>query len=663
MKKITLNNFNINDAIIPLGFAFGLILTTLPTLADASNSAPIRQDYSTFYVDAKIGNDQNDGLSNQTPWKTIAKVNAQDFVPGDTILFKRGDVWFERLNIYNAGVADKPITFGAYDNVKESRSANKEVKKSADPVISAADIINPSLWVKEQTPASANSNNEAGAIYSATIGTLSNPNQLYVDNQFYDIARYPNQGLLSATGNSTDQRTVIDTNLTLPVPSVDLIGSTIITKSLPWTFDPAVVSNYNEDTKTITTSNDIRYVMTAGYGYYFRDKLWMLDAPNEWYYDKVAGKIYIWMPNGDAPSNHIIAVTARDYGIVGNHSNYVNIKDIKVVHAGMANVIISNSTGNVLNNVTTLGGSWGFKLGCTSCKLQNSRAEGAFGYGVESNGNNVTLAQNFVNNTGNVGYTPDLTPFAVVVNGEKSIVEKNTVLNSAYSAIVFNGSNHTIKNNRIDNLCLKLGDCSGIYSWALDPYNTQIGNTIDSNIISNAMQVTEGVPHPYDQGNGIYMDDRINHTTISNNTVYNTAIGIFIHNGHNHLIKDNNVYQSRVFGLAIQQDWVPAGYVVDNAVDRNYLHSLGSAMALFNYSESRLDFGKSKDNKLCTNSANKSVRAFIGNNSVNNHFTIDEWRASNLGSEDIGSVSLERSCEEEVEKFSEPFKSDVVRAQ
>ena len=69
---------------------------------------------ATYYVDATNGNDSNPGLSGVTPWKTIAKVNASRFYPGDQILFKRGQVWREQLTIFSSGSAGNPIRFGAY---------------------------------------------------------------------------------------------------------------------------------------------------------------------------------------------------------------------------------------------------------------------------------------------------------------------------------------------------------------------------------------------------------------------------------------------------------------------------------------------------------------------------------------------------------------------
>jgi hypothetical protein len=69
---------------------------------------------NTYYVDSAGGNDGNDGQSLQTPWKTVAKVNAATLVAGDTVLFKRGGVWTESLAPSASGAAGNPIAFDAY---------------------------------------------------------------------------------------------------------------------------------------------------------------------------------------------------------------------------------------------------------------------------------------------------------------------------------------------------------------------------------------------------------------------------------------------------------------------------------------------------------------------------------------------------------------------
>jgi len=69
---------------------------------------------TTYYVDATSGNDGNNGQFTTSPWKTIAKVNAATFQPGDQVLLKRGGVWREQLNPKSSGLQGSPIFYGAY---------------------------------------------------------------------------------------------------------------------------------------------------------------------------------------------------------------------------------------------------------------------------------------------------------------------------------------------------------------------------------------------------------------------------------------------------------------------------------------------------------------------------------------------------------------------
>jgi hypothetical protein len=69
---------------------------------------------TTYYVSSSTGSDSNNGTSLSTPWQTIGHVNGQTFQPGDSILFRRGDVWNESLTPPSSGSSGNPITFDAY---------------------------------------------------------------------------------------------------------------------------------------------------------------------------------------------------------------------------------------------------------------------------------------------------------------------------------------------------------------------------------------------------------------------------------------------------------------------------------------------------------------------------------------------------------------------
>jgi hypothetical protein len=70
---------------------------------------------ATYYVDT-AGSNGNDGLSPQTPWRTLLKVGISTFQPGDVILFKRDCVWNEWLTPPSSGTAGSLIKFDAYGN-------------------------------------------------------------------------------------------------------------------------------------------------------------------------------------------------------------------------------------------------------------------------------------------------------------------------------------------------------------------------------------------------------------------------------------------------------------------------------------------------------------------------------------------------------------------
>ena len=70
---------------------------------------------TTYYVDP-AGSNGNDGLSPQTPWRTLLKIGISTFQPGDVILFKRDGVWNEWLTPPSSGAAGNVIRFDAYGN-------------------------------------------------------------------------------------------------------------------------------------------------------------------------------------------------------------------------------------------------------------------------------------------------------------------------------------------------------------------------------------------------------------------------------------------------------------------------------------------------------------------------------------------------------------------
>lgn len=46
----------------------------------------------TYYVSSIRGNDKNDGLTQETPFRTLQQLTGRELEPGDRILLERGSV-------------------------------------------------------------------------------------------------------------------------------------------------------------------------------------------------------------------------------------------------------------------------------------------------------------------------------------------------------------------------------------------------------------------------------------------------------------------------------------------------------------------------------------------------------------------------------------------
>jgi hypothetical protein len=144
-----------NPYLLPL-----MLLTAIGLLSLTTAPAAQTQKRS-FYVDP-AGSDGNSGTSPNSPWRSIAKVNALAYAPGDTIYFKRGGVWRETLEPHRGGAPGNPVTFTAYGT-------------GPQPAINGSDII--TGWV-----------HAGGPIYTARS---EKPANVYVDGR-------PGWGLLHA---------------------------------------------------------------------------------------------------------------------------------------------------------------------------------------------------------------------------------------------------------------------------------------------------------------------------------------------------------------------------------------------------------------------------------------------------------------------------------
>jgi hypothetical protein len=86
---------------------FSSVVAVFTACLSASHSA-------VYYVDSVGGNDSNSGLSPGTAWATLGKVDSTTFLPGDSLLLKRGCAWSGKLAPSGSGYKANPIVIDTY---------------------------------------------------------------------------------------------------------------------------------------------------------------------------------------------------------------------------------------------------------------------------------------------------------------------------------------------------------------------------------------------------------------------------------------------------------------------------------------------------------------------------------------------------------------------
>jgi parallel beta helix pectate lyase-like protein len=104
-----------------------LVLATLAYVINTLAKSP-SEAQNAYYVDSSTGDDSSSGHSPSNAWRTIGKVNSVALAPGDTVYFRRAEVWRETLEPRNGGAPGHPVTFTAYGI-------------GAAPIISGSDIV------------------------------------------------------------------------------------------------------------------------------------------------------------------------------------------------------------------------------------------------------------------------------------------------------------------------------------------------------------------------------------------------------------------------------------------------------------------------------------------------------------------------------------------
>jgi hypothetical protein len=168
-----------------------------------------------YYV-ANDGDDSNDGLSQDTPWRTIGKVNSElnggVINIGDDIYFKKGDIFDDaNLRIRLGGTGSDKMIIGAYGSGDRPAFTGCSIYTTT----AVGDITIENLQVSDTGSETAVAFNKNGNIFNVTVKNLLafNANNgifiRYVDNYRIEncIVHDVTNGAITVYGSATNKAT------------------------------------------------------------------------------------------------------------------------------------------------------------------------------------------------------------------------------------------------------------------------------------------------------------------------------------------------------------------------------------------------------------------------------------------------------------------------
>lgn len=591
---------------------------------------------ATYYV-SPSGSDSNNGTSQATAWRTIARVqqNSASFQPGDQILFQRGGTFPGHLTINSNGSVSQPIVIGAYGT-------------GALPEISGANTI--TGWTVHQ-----------GNIWKANVA--QGVKYVRVNDALMTLARYPNSGWLRVNTASTTQLT----SSSLTQANGHWTGARLVLRSTNWCYENAEISGSNNGTLAFPaiTYNPGNYQ----WGFFLCNKLSELDAPGEWYHDATNGILYLWAPGNANPNNVNVLASVHENGVeIAWQRQHVTIQDIAFrghKHAGVFN-------------------SGGANIKVTNCTFEHSY------YGLRSYGSYGTYTGNTLRHTyassmaildhhtsveNNVLEDIALIPglgesfwgyYGMYVSGETNVVRGNRITRTGNSAIFLGGS-PLVEKNVISQVLMTVNDGGGIYWDSAD------GAIIQDNIISNVGGNIESAAMDYfinqPLGMGIYFgNSEIRNIIVRRNTV-SSCSSAGIHVDHtkltsgiqvrNNVLYDNDIQlsitdQSNVNGPGAAPPYHVPNF--DDVYSGNTLYCLTKEQRCVQqyhvHGSNLVDFGTFTDNRYFNPYNELSIKVINTTAGYVKNYTLERWRAER--NEEAGSTrSPQRmNAEEAIETLS-----------
>jgi parallel beta-helix repeat protein len=538
---------------------------------------PTMAQSATYYVSSVSGNDANDGLSENSPWQTINKINEFEFQDNDSILFKRGEIFRGAISLKKSPIG---ITFSAYG------SGDK-------PILAGSVQI--TGWTKTSHPAL-----DSSVVYEADVSGLplseNGIEHLFVDGELMTIARYPNVDSPNQTnwlkvGATSGKTGFTDPNLaTYGKPNSYWNGATLRIRDYSWTYTITEVTSYTASNGKITANRLSNQL--PEWGYFLDDKLEELDNPGEWYHDVETQTVYLY-PKEDFDFNtDLIEGSTFQVGItISNGKNDTLIENLTFLHFTEKGVYISGSNNCIVRNNhfehNVQGASaWNSPNVLITNNTFDNQLHSSIGLQNSSDFDvqDSLVEKNLVTNTAlyplyGVRYDGVYQGIGIGTGGKAYTVRQNTVKNSSHAGITAQADGqHLIENNEVRNAMLLLNDGGAIVIRSDGNqiignfFFDSVGNVDESNGCAHVN--TLPCPHHHSYGMGIGANNTLKDNVIEGNTVANNAHeGIRLNSFTNSTARNNIVYNNQKNQIVLE-DIYGSKRSKDNVVEGNIFYAL-----------------------------------------------------------------------------------------
>jgi uncharacterized repeat protein (TIGR01451 family) len=573
---------------------------------------------TTYYVSSSEGDDNNDGLSPDTPFATVSKVNGLNLQAGDSVLFKCGDTWrADPLIITQSGSDSQPITFGAYPEGCVGK-----------PVLSGAQPISGWSW-------------HSSGIYVADLAAGENAgkfafgvNQLFRDGERLTLGRWPNLDAGDGGYATIDGQPAADRITDNALPAGDWAGAVAHIRGMRWYILNREVTADTGATLTLGADADCWGGDCTSWGYFLNRHLGTLDRDGEWYYDAAAHRVYLYWdagapPDGEIEGSVVLRDDDRSWGgvVLGEDLDdeiaYIIVEDMDIRqwfrhgiatptnlhsyenhHVTLRDNDISDVDGVGINLATWVydaqDGADGWRGG-HAIVVRGNVIERANHRGIDSYAKQSTFSSNTIRDVGlieNLGAAGMGCPFTssggfctedgdgirIKVDEAPDSGNNNTIAGNRLERIAYNGMDvfghhNTVERNVIVQACYAKGDCGGVRTFGASSLgDTPVHDLVfKENIIVNSIGNTDGCEGTYDPlfGFGLYIDHYSRDVIITGNTIISCTVAGILYQNSTGSITANILYNNGRGTMYAGQVNLTAAPTYITEHGGNVLYSLG----------------------------------------------------------------------------------------